>query len=232
MGAASAPNLAAGKLRRIMSSTADDDVDPVYLPGARGFVFSSNRQAKSHLNQALGRSYYALDEYERERVLNLHTMDANGANVQQISFNQSHDRNPVIRPNGDVMFARWEHVADKNRFAIFRAKPDGTDMFVLYGAQSPGNSFLHPRDMDPSGAIQGFRRVIADAAVAHAGRRRADVHRCGQLLRTQHARQHDACRRWAGSRSRRKSRWATAAACRCTAGPPPRIRCGTARTAC
>ena len=30
--------------------------------------------------------------------------------------------------------------------AIFRSKPDGTDMFVLYGAHSPGNSYLHPRD--------------------------------------------------------------------------------------
>jgi hypothetical protein len=56
----------------------------------------------------------------------------------------------VIRPNGDIMFARWEHVADRNRFAIFRSKPDGTDMFVLYGAHSPGNSYLHPRDMDPA----------------------------------------------------------------------------------
>jgi len=28
--------------------------------------------------------------------------------------------------------------------------PDGTDRFVLYGAHSDGNSFLHPRDMDPS----------------------------------------------------------------------------------
>ena len=29
-------------------------------------------------------------------------------------------------------------------------------MFVLYGAQSPGNSFLHPRDMDPKGKYKGF----------------------------------------------------------------------------
>ncbi len=146
---------AGGKLRRVTASTTDDDVDPAYLPTGRGFVFSSNRQTKSRVNQALGRSYYALDEYERERVLNLHTMDAQGGNVAQISFNQSHDRNPVVRPNGDVMFARWEHVADRNRFAVFRAKPDGTDMFVLYGAQSPGNSFLHPRDMDPNGSYKG-----------------------------------------------------------------------------
>jgi len=147
--------LKGGSFRRITASTTDDDVDPVYLPANRGIIFSSNRQAKSHLNQALGRAYYATDEYERERVLNLHSMAADGSSVQQITFNQSHDRNPVVRPNGDIMFSRWEHVADRNRFAIFRAKPDGTDLFVLYGAHSPGNSYLHPRDMDPKGVNAG-----------------------------------------------------------------------------
>ena len=145
-----------GTFKRLTSSTEDDDVDPAYLPAGGGFVFSSNRQTKSKNLQAVGSPYFALDEYERERVLNLHTMDATGAKVEQISFNQSHDRNPVVRPNGDIMFSRWEHVGPRNRFAVFRAKPDGTDMFVLYGAQSPGNSFLHPRDMDPSGKYKGF----------------------------------------------------------------------------
>jgi hypothetical protein len=146
---------AGGTLRRITSSTTDDDADPYYLPSGAGFVFSSNRQEKAAANQALGQSYKALDEYEREAVMNLHTMDHNGGNIRQISFNQSHDRNPVVRPNGDIMFSRWEHVGDRNRFAVFRSKPDGTDMFVLYGAQSPGNSFLHPRDMDPAGSYAG-----------------------------------------------------------------------------
>jgi hypothetical protein len=77
------------------------------------------------------------------------------AAITQISVNQSHDRNPVIRPNGDILFSRWEHVAGRNRFTIFRARPDGTDLFVLYGAHSAGNSFLHPRDMDPAGAYKG-----------------------------------------------------------------------------
>ncbi|MFN7726001.1 MAG: hypothetical protein ACK5QH_13115 [Rubrivivax sp.] len=159
-------NVSAGKLRRVTASTADDDVDPAYLPSNRGFVFSSNRQTKSKALQVDGRSYYALDEYERERVLNLHTMDSSGGAVTQISFNQSHDRNPVVRPNGDIMFSRWEHMADRNRFAIFRSKPDGTDMFVLYGAQSPGNSFLHPRDMDPTGPYKGF---VATSLMALSG---------------------------------------------------------------
>ncbi|MFO1339681.1 MAG: hypothetical protein U1F53_15895 [Burkholderiaceae bacterium] len=148
--------LTTGKLHRITSSTDDDDVDPAYLPDGRGFVFTSNRQTKSKINQALGRSYYALDEYERERVFNLHTMSGTGTNIQQISFNQSHDRNPVVRPNGDIMFSRWDHVGGRNHFKIFRMKPDGTDMFVIYGAHSEGNSFLHPRDMDPSGKYAGF----------------------------------------------------------------------------
>ena len=146
--------LAGGSLRRITSSSSDDDVDPAYLPAGRGFVFSSNRQTLSK-SVVAGVTTFAADEYERERVLNLHTMDAQGGAVTQISVNQSHDRNPVVRPNGDIMFSRWEHVGPRNRFAIFRAKPDGTDMFVLYGAHSPGNSFLHPRDMDPKGAFAG-----------------------------------------------------------------------------
>ena len=148
--------LSGGSFRRLTSSTTADDVEPTFLPAGRGFVFTSNRQTKSSVNQALGKSYFALDEYERERVFNLHTMDNQGASIAQISFNQSHDRNPTVRPNGDIMFSRWDHVAGRNHFKIFRAKPDGTDLFVLYGAHSPGNSFLHPRDMDPSGKYKGF----------------------------------------------------------------------------
>ncbi|MBI3367239.1 MAG: hypothetical protein HY021_01940, partial [Burkholderiales bacterium] len=144
-----------GTFRRLTSTSDADDVDPVYLPAGRGFVFSSNRQGTSRAKQALDRNYLALDEYERERVFNLHTMDAKGGAITQISFNQSHDRNPVIRPNGDIMFSRWEHLAGRNRFTIFRAKPDGTDLFVLFGAHSQGNSYLHPRDMDPAGAYKG-----------------------------------------------------------------------------
>jgi len=148
--------LAGGAFRRVTSSTDDDDVDPAFLPAGKGYVFTSNRQTKSKLNQALGHTYFALDEYERERVFNLHTMAADGTAVEQISFNQSHDRSPTVRQNGDIMFSRWDHVGGRNHFKVFRAKPDGTDLFVLYGAHSDGNSFLHPRDMDPKGPYAGF----------------------------------------------------------------------------
>ena len=148
--------LTGGSFRRITSSTDADDIDPAYLPAGKGYVFSSNRQDKSKAKQALGKTYFALDEYERERVFNLHTVDAKGETLAQITFNQSHDRSPTVRLNGDIMFSHWDHVGGRNHFKVFRAKPDGTDLFVLYGAHSEGNSFLHPRDMDPKGKYAGF----------------------------------------------------------------------------
>jgi hypothetical protein len=144
-------DLAANELRRVVDiqtpQTAGDDVDPAYLPDGR-IVFASNRQEKSV--QANGFKY--LDEYERERTTALHVMNADGTNVHQISFNQSHDRNPTVLQTGEVMYSRWDHVGMRNQFSIFTTNPDGTGLFVLYGAHSPGNSFLHPREM-PNGKL-------------------------------------------------------------------------------
>lgn len=119
-----------------------DDVDPAYLPDGR-IVFVSNRQVKSQ--QTNGFAY--LDEYERERTTTLHVMDSNGQNCHQISYNQSHDRNPTVLQSGEIMYSRWDHVGERNQFSIFFANPDGTNLFVFYGAHSPGNSYLHPREM-------------------------------------------------------------------------------------
>mgnify|MGYP005842982655 CR=1 FL=1 len=130
-----------------------DDVDPAYLPDGR-IVFVSNRQETSRqLMAAAGETSFAyLDEYERERVTTLHVMNADGSNCRQISFNQSHDRNPTVLQTGEIMYSRWDHVGTRNQFSVFFTNPDGTNMFVLYGAHSPGNSFLHPREM-PNGRM-------------------------------------------------------------------------------
>ena len=117
-----------------------------------------------------------------------------------------------MRANGDIMFARWEHVADKNRFAVFRTKPDGTDLFVFYGAQSPGNSFLHPREMDPAGPYKGF---LASSLMPLSGSQEGGALMfvdADQLLRTQHAGQpHRAGqRRPEGGHGRAAERWRVA----------------------
>lgn len=164
-------------LRRIISDVevADqgDDVDPAYLPDGR-IVFTSNRQAASR--SALGLSgsepYVYTDEYEREAALVLHVMNIDGSGIEQISFNQSHDRNPTVLSTGEIMYSRWDHLGPRNQFSIFFTNPDGTNTFVLYGAHSPGNSFLHPREMQDgrvmsslmplSGTREGGAVVVID----------------------------------------------------------------------
>lgn len=148
-------DIARQSMRQIACNAAapGDDIDPAYLPDGR-IVFSSNRQEKSRqMMAAQGLTPFAyLDEYERERVAVLHVMNSDGTNCRQISFNQSHDRNPTVLQTGEVMYSRWDHVGERNQFSVFFTNPDGTNLFVLYGAHSPGNSFLHPREM-PDGRV-------------------------------------------------------------------------------
>ena len=145
-------DIAADRLTRIISDDAvadlGDDVDPAYLPDGR-IVFSSNRQEKTRTAIGVSGDPYAYrDEYEREASIVLHVMDNDGTDIRQISFNQSHDRNPTVLQSGQIMFSRWDHVANNNHFPLFTTDPDGTNIFVQYGAFSPGNSFLHPREME------------------------------------------------------------------------------------
>jgi hypothetical protein len=142
-------------LRRVIQDNTEankgDDVDPAYLPDGR-IVFSSNRQQQSV--QTVGYKY--VDEYDRETSTVLHVMNADGSGIEQISFNQSHDRNPTVLMDGHIMYSRWDHVGGRNQFSIFRANLDGTGMFIHYGAHSQVVSYLHPREM-PDG------RIMSDA---------------------------------------------------------------------
>ncbi|NNC68801.1 MAG: hypothetical protein HKN83_12285 [Gammaproteobacteria bacterium] len=152
-----------------------DDVDPAYLPDGR-IVFTSNRQKRMQemmTDQNIAK-HKTLDEYEREPALQLHVLDPATQDITQISFNQSHDRNPTVLKDGRIMFSRWDHLANRNHFPIFTVNPDGTDLFVLYGAFSPGNSFLHPMEqrngrimstlMPLSGTDEGGTIVSIDTA--------------------------------------------------------------------
>lgn len=171
--------IASGSLSRVMQDAATanlgDDVDPAYLPDGR-IVFASDRQEKTKLLMAADNvePYSYHDEYEREASIVLHVMNSDGTNIKQISFNQSHDRNPVVLQSGEIMYSRWDHVGERNQFSIFFTNPDGTNLFVLYGAHSPGNSFLHPREMQNgkivsslmplSGTSEGGALVLIDVA--------------------------------------------------------------------
>ena len=172
------------QLQRLTDDTADD-VDPHYLPDGR-IVFSSNRQAgtRQQLEDAGRQPYSYRTGYGREAALVLHVMNADGSDIEQISFNQSHDRNPTVRMNGEIMYARWEHMGNRNQQPIFTIRPDGSRLDVLYGAFSPGDAFLHPRELPDgrvistvlplAGSRSGGALVIADVRTHSDHARRLD----------------------------------------------------------
>jgi len=129
---------------------SSDELAPTYLPDGR-IVFASNRPGY-------------LDEYERSKSTVLHILDRTKAvqsgqpscdsgEVVQISFNQSHDRNPIVLRDGTILYSRWEHLGTVNKFAIFFMEPDGTDMFVKYGSHSGVNSFLDLREQQDGSLV-------------------------------------------------------------------------------
>lgn len=131
-------------LRRIItdSLTAElgDDLFPAYLPDGR-IVFTSSRQRQSaEVLSNEGRTRFsALDEDGNSIALVLHVMNSDGSEIHQISFNQSHDLNPVVLSNstsGKILFSRWDGTAGNSEYNLYRVNPDGSELELLYGAHS------------------------------------------------------------------------------------------------
>ncbi|WP_368502309.1 hypothetical protein [Marinobacter sp. 1_MG-2023] len=130
-------------LRRIIVSDvtakAGQDVAPAYLPDGR-IVFSSTRQRISKavlLDEGKGQ-FAGLDENRDAPAFVLHTMDDDGENIQQITFNQSHDLDPLVTDDGSIVFSRWDNAGQtrNNGVNLYKVNPDGTGLTYLYGRNS------------------------------------------------------------------------------------------------
>ncbi len=132
-----------------------NDVSPHYLPDGR-IVFSTTRQTQSKgilLDEGKPQFEYQ-DEARAEPAFVLHVMNADGTDVHQLSFNQSHDRNATVLQNGRVLWTRWDNAPGKDGMHLYSANPDGTDVQLYYGANShmtgTNNTvieFLQPHEM-------------------------------------------------------------------------------------
>ncbi|WP_417514158.1 hypothetical protein [Marinobacter sp.] len=134
---------AADLLRRIITSDvtakAGQDVAPAYLPDGR-IVFSSTRQRTSKailLDEGKGQ-YAGLDENRDVPAFVLHTMDEDGDNILQITFNQSHDLDPLVTDAGAIVFSRWDNAGQtrNNGVNLYKVNPDGTGLTYLFGRNS------------------------------------------------------------------------------------------------
>ncbi len=167
------------ELRRIIDSDtlaeAGNDRDPYFLPDGR-IVFSSDRQrrARAILLDEGRPQFAALDEDRRTPAFVLHTMNDDGTNIEQISFNQSHDQDPTVDPDGRIVFTRWDNVPGRDAFSLYRMDPDGTELERLYGyhSQNSGPDGERSRFTEAEVVNEGSAIVFAidDAAGSVAGR--------------------------------------------------------------
>ncbi|MDY0005653.1 MAG: hypothetical protein RBS22_02435 [Spongiibacteraceae bacterium] len=146
-------DLQSGILRRVIASdiAAEEgqDIAPRYLPDGR-IVFSSTRQRTSRaiLLDEGKPQFTAETEDRRQYSFQLHRMNSDGSNIEQLTFNQSHDLAPVVHPDGHVLFTRWDNIAGRNRASLYRIRPDGRGLTLMYG--------YHSQDSGTNGAAVGF----------------------------------------------------------------------------
>ena len=148
-----------------------DDIMPHYLPDGR-IVFSSTRQRQSQaiLLDEGKPQFEAQDEDRQEPAFVLHVMNADGSDIHQISFNQSHDFDPSVLDNGRIMFSRWDHAGGKNGFNLYAdATRTARELELLYGAQShvTGTNGSDIEFLDPRPADDG--KIMARAQPFTAG---------------------------------------------------------------
>lgn len=168
--------LASDTLRRVIVSDVTaalgHDIAPHYLPDGR-IVFSSTRQRQTGaiLVDEGKPQYPGLDEDRDEPAFVLHVMDADGGDIHQISFNQSHDLDPAVAANGQIVFTRWDNAGGVNEMSLYRANPDGTGLELLYGANSHQTGtagatveFLQPRPLDDGRLLALLRPFTASLA--------------------------------------------------------------------
>jgi hypothetical protein len=160
-------------MRRVIASdiVAEEGQDrfPHYVPDGR-IVFASTRQRQSRaiLLDEGKPQFAALEESGGESAFVLHVMRDDGSDLHQISFNQSHDRDPFVLPDGMVAYTRWDHGPGIDEMNLYRVRPDGAGLELLYGAQSHATGsddsivqFLSPQPA-PDGSVIAVLRPYTD----------------------------------------------------------------------
>lgn len=133
-------DLRTDQLRRVITSDisaeAGQDLSPRYLPDDR-ILFTSTRQTRSRaiLLDDNKPQFDALVERDNEPAFLLHVMANDGTEIEQISYNQSHDLQPSLLDDGRILFSRWDGF-NNDRLSLYTLKPDGTDLSFHYGYHS------------------------------------------------------------------------------------------------
>ncbi len=137
-------------LKQLTGAANVSDIDPVYLPDG-DIVFTSTREPK-----------YCM--CNRHIMANLFRMEADGANIHQISNSTLFEGHSAILPDGRILYDRWEYV-DRNfgdAQGLWVVNPDGTDHAVYWG-----NNTASPGGVIDGRAIPGTDLVVCIFGSCH-----------------------------------------------------------------
>ena len=118
------------------------DISPTYMPDGR-IVFLSTRPA-------------GLVPCADEGVSVLHVMNADGTDIHPISVNSETEFDPMILPDGRIIYGRWEYV-DKTALTVqslWTVYPDGSNETAMYANNMVfPEAVLDPRPVPGTGLI-------------------------------------------------------------------------------
>jgi len=129
-----------------------DDLDPVYLPDGKHFVFSSTR----------GHTYVRC--MPPTNAYNLMRGALDGGALYFISANNEPDYLPSVMNDGRIVYTRWEYT-DKPLWrcqSLWTVNTDGTQPNTFWGNQS-----VWPDLLKDARAIPGSRRVMFTGSAHH-----------------------------------------------------------------
>ena len=129
-----------------------DDLDPVYLPDGKNFVFSTSR------------SYTYVRCMPPTNAFVLARCALDGEDVYLISQNNEPDYLPSILNDGRIIYTRWEYT-DKPLWrcqSLWTANPDGTQHNTFWGNQSVWPDL--PKDVR---SIPGSSKVMFTGSAHH-----------------------------------------------------------------
>ena len=149
-------------LRQLTFGRGVTDIDPIYLPDGR-ILFTSTREPK-----------YCM--CNRHIMGNLFTMEADGANMQQIGHSTLHEGHAVAaarRPRSSTTAGSTSTAISATRRACGRCNPDGTNHAVYWGnnTNSPG-AVLDARAIPGTELVAGQLLLLPRPALGGAGDRR------------------------------------------------------------
>lgn len=127
------------------------DVYPAYLADDR-IVFLSTRPS-------------GLVPCANTGVSIMHVMNNDGSDIHPISVNNVDEFDPVLLPDGRILFGRWEYI-DKNALTIqslWTIYPDGTQETALYA-----NNMVFPEAILQARPIPGTELLVATFAKHNA----------------------------------------------------------------